>query len=132
MTSPNETTGTSLQLGTVRYLYTLFFVGGCMVAYLASHVVDTVWFGHENASNAIGAAVGVVAVVAAWRNQPVRTYARETIDELAAVTWPSKQETTNATIVVIVTAVVAALVIFAMDQFWRWVTNAIYLPPASG
>jgi preprotein translocase SecE subunit len=43
-----------------------------------------------------------------------------------AVTWPSKQETYTATVVVIVTSVVSALVIFFLDRFWSWFTDLIF------
>nr|MBP9106796.1 preprotein translocase subunit SecE [Gemmatimonadaceae bacterium] len=57
----------------------------------------------------------------------LRTLAMETIEELAAVTWPTKDETSTATVVVLATTVVASVVIFAMDRFWNWITNVIYL-----
>jgi preprotein translocase subunit SecE len=30
-------------------------------------------------------------------------------------------------VVVLATTVVASVVIFAMDRFWNWITNVIYL-----
>jgi preprotein translocase subunit SecE len=44
---------------------------------------------------------GLVAVGFAWKNVGCARLAMETIDELAAVTWPSKDETTTATTVVL-------------------------------
>ncbi|MEZ4407705.1 MAG: preprotein translocase subunit SecE [Polyangiales bacterium] len=117
----------SLQLGTAKYLYTGYFVGGCIVAYLVSHLTEAVWAGHENAANVIGVVVGIVGVALAWRNERLRSLAMETIEELAAVTWPTKEETTNATLVVLGTSVVAAVVVFGLDRFWNWFTNLIYL-----
>jgi preprotein translocase SecE subunit len=111
----------------VRYLYTGYFVAGCVVAYLVKHGVDSAWEGHENTAMIIAAVAGVVAVAAGWQHQGAKTWAMETIDELAAVTWPSKQETYTATTVVLITAVVAALTIFGLDRFWNWLTDLIYL-----
>jgi preprotein translocase SecE subunit len=122
-----ERIGGNLQLGVQKYLYTGYFVAGCVVAFLVSHIADAAWAGHENASNAIGVVAGLAGVVAAWKNIKLRTLAMETIEELAAVTWPSKEETTTATVVVLATAVTASVVIFAMDRFWNWITNVIYL-----
>jgi len=121
-----ERIGGSL-LGVQKYLYTGYFVGGCVVAFLVSHVTEAVWAGHEDVSNGIGVAVGFAAMMVAWKNIKLRTLAMETIEELAAVTWPSKDETTTATIVVMITAITAAVVIFVMDRFWNWITNTIYL-----
>jgi preprotein translocase SecE subunit len=122
-----ERIGGSLQLGVQKYLYTGYFVAACVVAFLTSHLVEAVWPGHENIASPIGAVVGLVAMFIAWKNIRLRTLAMETIEELAAVTWPTKDETSTATVVVLATTVVASVVIFAMDRFWNWITNVIYL-----
>ena len=127
MSTQPERIGSNLQLGIQKYLYTGYFVAGCVLAFLVSHVADAVWAGHENAANGLGVVVGFIGVVFAWKNVRLRTLAMETIEELAAVTWPSKDETTTATVVVLATAVTASVVIFAMDRFWNWITNVIYL-----
>ena len=127
MSTQPERIGGSLQLGVQKYLYTGYFLGGCVVAFLVSHLTEAVWAGHEDLSNGIGVAVGFVAMMVAWKNIRLRTLAMETIEELAAVTWPSKDETTTATIVVMITATTASVVIFLMDRFWNWITNTIYL-----
>ncbi|MBK8693343.1 MAG: preprotein translocase subunit SecE [Deltaproteobacteria bacterium] len=56
----------------------------------------------------IGVVAGVVAMVIAWKNIRLKTLAMETIEELAAVTWPTKQETYTATVVVLTTVVASA------------------------
>ena len=127
MSTQQERIGGSLLLGVQKYLYTGYFVAGCVLAFLVSHVSDAAWAGHENASNAIGVVAGVIGVVAGWKNVKLRTLAMETIEELAAVTWPSKDETTTATVVVMATAITASVVIVLLDRFWNWLTNLIYL-----
>jgi preprotein translocase SecE subunit len=122
-----ERIGGSLQLGVQKYLYTGYFLGGCVVSFLVSHLTEAVWAGHEDVANGIGVVVGFAAMMVAWKNIRLRTLAMETIEELAAVTWPTKDETTTATIVVMITAITAAVVIFLMDRFWNWITNTIYL-----
>ena len=47
------------------------------------------------------------------------------MDELARVTWPSREETGNATVVVIVTVLVCSVYLGVFDAFWMWVTNMI-------
>ena len=127
MSTQPERIGGSLQLGVQKYLYTGYFVAACVVAFLTSHLVEAVWPGHENIASPIGAVVGLVAMVIAWKNIRLRTLAMETIEELAAVTWPTKDETSTATVVVLATTAVASVVIFAMDRFWNWITDVIYL-----
>ncbi len=127
MSTQPERIGGGLQLGVQKYLYTGYFVAACVVAFLTSHLVEAVWPGHENIAGEIGVVVGIVAMIIAWKNMRLRTLAMETIEELAAVTWPTKDETSTATVVVLATTVVASVVIFAMDRFWNWITNVIYL-----
>lgn len=124
-TQPNR--AGSFQLGITKYLYLGYFVAGSIVAYLVSHLVEALWIGHDDSANVIGTVVGVVCVVLAWRNQRLRALAMETIEELAAVTWPTKQETIDATMVVLGASVVSTLIIFGLDRFWNWFTNLIYL-----
>ena len=128
LSTQQERTGVSLQLGIVKYLYTGYFVAGCVVAWLSAHLIDVAWGeGHEQVTALIGVATGVGAVAWGWKNTRLRTLAMETIDELAAVTWPSKQETYTATTVVITTAILASVIIFGLDRFWNWFTDFIYL-----
>lgn len=128
MSTQQERTGGSLQLGIVKYLYTGYFVAGCVVAYLVAHLVELAWGeGHDQVTSLVGVAVGLGAVVWGWKNVRLRTLAMETIDELAAVTWPSKQETYTATTVVIATAILSAVIIFGLDRFWNWFTDLIYI-----
>ena len=58
MSTQQERAGGSLLLGTVRYLYTGYFVAGCVVAYLVKHGVDSAWEGHENTAMIIAAVAG--------------------------------------------------------------------------
>ncbi|MDP3276987.1 MAG: preprotein translocase subunit SecE [Deltaproteobacteria bacterium] len=116
----------SLQLGVQKYLYTGYFVGAVVVAFLVKSTVDRFWEGHDTASTLIGAVGGVVALVWAWKNVRLRTLAKECIDELAAVTWPTRQETQTATAVVLIASVISAGMIFGLDRFWNWLTNWLF------
>lgn len=117
----------SLQLGVQKYLYTGYFVAGCVIAYLTHQIVEKAWGeGHDAIATLAGVVVGLLAVVWAWKNARIRTLAQETIDELAKVTWPSRQETYNATVVVVVTSLISALIIFGLDRFWSWFTDLIF------
>jgi len=125
--SPQERPAASLLLGPMKYLYTGYFVAGCIVAFLVTKVGDMVWEGHDKITTGLGVAAGLAAVAWGWQNLRLRTLAMETIDELVAVTWPSKQETYTATSVVIATAVIASAIVFLLDRFWAWFTDLIYV-----
>jgi preprotein translocase subunit SecE len=68
---------------------------------------------------ALGAAVFVI------KHGPTFQLANEVVDELAKVTWPTREETGNATVVVIVTVVVCSLYLGVFDAVWLSLTNWI-------
>jgi preprotein translocase SecE subunit len=71
----------------------------------------------------------LIAGVATWaaaRNEQLFELAGEVISELRKVTWPTRQETFAATIVVIVTVIVSSLFLGLFDLIWSWVSRLIY------
>lgn len=117
---------TSLQLGLQKYLYTGYFVAGCIMAYLG-HQVAIKFLGEDNDAIAtlIAVVVGIAGVAIAWRNTRLRTLSQETIRELSEVTWPTREETYTNTTIVIVASLVSALVIFFLDRVFLWMTDKL-------
>jgi preprotein translocase subunit SecE len=71
--------------------------------------------------------LSILLVVVLWRHKKARTFADESAAELSKVTWPSRKETYANTVVVIVTSVIAAIILFAFDAAWSWITDLIYV-----
>ncbi|MBI5486617.1 MAG: preprotein translocase subunit SecE [Deltaproteobacteria bacterium] len=61
-----------------------------------------------------------------WRHERTRQLAQETIGELSRVSWPTRKELGAATVVVIVTSIILAIVLGLFDTFWSWLTSIIY------
>ena len=59
------------------------------------------------------------------KNDNIRTLSNEVVDELSNVTWPSREETVQATIVVVVTVLICAAFIGLFDAVWLWLTNRL-------
>ncbi|RYG17121.1 preprotein translocase subunit SecE [bacterium] len=108
-----------------------------LVAFLFAKITDAVWrklatlkptLGEpqEEAVYVLAALVGVLLAFYAWRRREARTYVEEVASELSKVTWPSKKEVTNSTVVVVMTTLVATTFFALMDQFWRFVTDHVY------
>jgi preprotein translocase subunit SecE len=74
----------------------------------------------------VGAIVGVATTVYAYRRPEVRAWTSEVAAELAKVSWPSKKEVTNSTIVVIAAGTFATVFLALLDRFWGFVTNLVY------
>ena len=67
--------------------------------------------------------------VFALRHQPTYAMANEVVDELAKVTWPSREETGSATIVVIIAVIISSLFLGVFDAVWLWLTDALLNAP---
>ena len=125
------------QLGERRFVYGAYFAGGIAVAFLMSKVLHNVWLKLATFKPAVGeprddvlfllsGGVGIAAAFYYWRRTRARQLAEEVAQELSKVTWPSKQEVTSSTAVVIVTTAVATVFFALMDRFWAFVTNFVY------
>jgi preprotein translocase subunit SecE len=135
------------QLGASRYVMAGFFAGGMGVAYLSSRMLgagwnrlaDNVWLSQHvpvltriaeddrpTYTMLAGAVLGVWATVWSYRRDDIRTWTNEVAAELAKVTWPSKKEVTNSTVVVLVTSAFATVFLALLDRFWNFVTNLVY------
>jgi len=125
------------QFGAKRFVYAAYFAGGIAVAFLVSKLLGVAWLKLQQYKPVVGepeqevvmplsALVGVATAVYYWKRTRARQLAEEVADELSKVTWPSKQEVTNGTAVVLVTTAVATIFFALMDRFWGFVTNLVY------
>jgi len=108
----------------------MFAVGGVILAWLLAKSGEWAWsyFGKPNGF-AVGTGAFLVAGVITlmlWRNEEVFTLASEVTGELKKVTWPTRRETFNSTVVVIITSIIASLILGMFDGIWAWVTRMIY------
>jgi preprotein translocase subunit SecE len=125
------------QMGTKRFVYGAYFAGAIGIAFLLSKIVDAAWIKlamykpglgepTDEAVFPISAVVGALIALYYWKRTRARQLAEEVATELSKVTWPSKQEVTNSTTVVIVTTAFATVFFALMDRFWGFVTNLVY------
>ena len=118
-------------MGANRYLYMMWLVGAVLMAMLFAKTGE--WLlGYVVAKPSEAlittgsiALAGVVAFVL-WRNERILELATEVTTELGKVTWPNRIETRTATVVVIVTVIVFAIILGFYDTFWSWLTTKIY------
>jgi preprotein translocase subunit SecE len=138
---------TASQLGAQRYVLAGFFAAAIAIAYVAGRTVSTIWNkladsqwavdkaafltrltedGRATWGTVIGAAFGLAVLIYTYRREDVRTWVNEAAIELAKVTWPTKKDVTNNTIVVIVASIIATVYLALLDRFWSFVTNLVY------
>lgn len=135
------------QLGAARYVLAGFFAVGIAVTFVVSKVVtgswnrlaDNPWVARQVPfisalaeddraayATAVGAIAGITATIYAYRRPDVRVWTSDVAAELAKVSWPSKKEVTNSTIVVIAAGTFATVFLALLDRFWGFVTNLVY------
>ena len=73
----------------------------------------------------VGAALGT------WKYPKVHSFLTEVVEETSKVVWPTRQETRDSTVVVIVFVFVVAAILGSFDLLWAKVTNIILSGPAS-
>ncbi|MFM2033356.1 MAG: hypothetical protein RLZZ297_2121 [Chloroflexota bacterium] len=57
----------------------------------------------------------------AWlENSLAGKFVKETQSELRKVTWPTREEATRLTVVVVALAVTASVILFAADSLFAW------------
>ncbi len=117
-------------LGLERWVQLGFVTTALMLVWLSGHIISTIWYNWADPSEPIVTTASVVFGIAVsillYRSPSVYALANEVAEELSKVTWPTRQETTNSTIVVIVTSIIAAVLLGFFDAIWSSVTDLVY------
>ncbi|MDR0333989.1 MAG: preprotein translocase subunit SecE [Dysgonamonadaceae bacterium] len=54
-------------------------------------------------------------------------YLKDTYNELVyKVSWPTKEELSGSTVIVLIASLIIAMVVFAMDSVFEWVLKFLY------
>ncbi|WP_041381846.1 preprotein translocase subunit SecE [Spiribacter curvatus] len=75
--------------------------------------------------------VAAVAIAIAMTSQPGRNawaFAREARQELRRVVWPTRQESIQTTLIVLVMVFIVAVLLWLMDMFFMWGVGALVRP----
>ena len=109
----------------------MFLCGGLLFFYVLKWSIDWIW-GYftrgpsEFVITLIAAAVALTTGVLTYRNERIHVLANEVASELKKVAWPTSKEVKQATIVVIVMALISASILGVFDYVWANVTDFIY------
>jgi preprotein translocase subunit SecE len=114
-------------MGPNKFVHLTFAIGGILTAFLLSRATDWVWsfFSKPNdlAINGVAIVVAAVAAVATYRNERVFSSVVDVTRELEKVSWPTRKETSAATVVVLVTVIISAVILSSFDALWAFFTN---------
>jgi preprotein translocase subunit SecE len=116
-------------MGPNKYVHLLFAIGGLLLALLLSATGNWIWdyFAKPNELVINGGAVLLAAAIGliAYRNERLFAAAYDVTHELEKVTWPTRKETTAATVVVMVTVCIASLILAGYDLVWGSLANLV-------
>lgn len=147
LASAEDAEGVVEHLGVDKYVFASFFGAGITLAFLTGKLLAAAWselvewnwavrtvpwllrYAEDERptyTTAVGAVVGLIAVVYCLRNEAIRRWAEDVAIELSKVTWPKKETVTNGTIVVIAAGLFATVYIGLLDRLWGFVTMLVY------
>jgi preprotein translocase subunit SecE len=116
-------------MGSNKVVHLMFAIGALLAAFLLSRAGDWIWsyFSKPNdlLVNGVALVIAATGALIAYKNERVFAAATEVTRELEKVTWPSRKETSAATVVVIVTVAISALVLTGFDFVWMKLANWI-------
>ena len=114
-------------MGPNKFVHLTFLVGGLLVAFVLARAIDWGWSYFAKPSdllvNMIAIGVAGTAAWAVYRNERAYASVVEVTRELEKVTWPTRKETSAATVVTLVTVLLSALVLSGFDALWSGFTN---------
>jgi len=117
-------------LGIERWVQLVYVVVALTLIWLFDHIINGIWYLFADPNESIvtaGAVVaGIVGTIVLYGNKPVYGLIHDVADEMSRVSWPTRKETSQSTIVVVVTSIVAALMLFLFDSVWSAVTDLVY------
>ncbi len=118
-------------MGDRKYIHLVFMVLAVVASWVAINLVDLVWSYFARPAKLwpqlIGVTAGVLVVSFYWLKQETFDWVGSIVHELRRVTWPTKQETYSATVVVIITVIISTILLFIFDAFWAFATDKILL-----
>jgi len=68
----------------------------------------------------------VAGAIVLYRTPAAYGLVHDVSEEMARVSWPTRKETSQSTIVVVITSIVAAIMLFLFDSVWSAVTDLVY------
>ncbi len=126
-------------LGLLRWVQTTFMVTAVFLFWLIDKILVLIWRlvadtwttlpEVDTVSIYLTVAAAVVAAFIGrllYVNEKINRLSHEVIGELVKVTWPSREEVSVSTVVVIITSIIASIILGTFDAIWSAVTDLIY------
>jgi preprotein translocase subunit SecE len=117
-------------IGLDRWVQLAFMGVAILLVWLFDHLISAVWYIWADPNEALVTAGAVISGIAGaavlYSNAAAHGLVHGISEELSKVTWPTRKETSSSTMIVVVTSIVAALMLFLFDSVWSAVTDLVY------
>ncbi|PMB54842.1 preprotein translocase subunit SecE [Coxiella endosymbiont of Rhipicephalus microplus] len=117
MVQQNMLQNTKSRFELLKWLLIIFLLVGGMVAnFYYSQVIVTI-------RAAVGIVLAILALIIAAQTQKGRkawSFIKSSRTELRKVIWPTRQETVQTTLVVVLMVIMTALILWGLDSFFIW------------
>jgi preprotein translocase subunit SecE len=114
-------------MGPNKFVHLTFAIGGLLVAFVLARAIDWGWSyvakPNDLVVNGLAILLAGAAAIGVYTNERAHASVVEITRELEKVSWPTRKETSAATVVVLVTVLVSALVLSGFDAIWAFFTN---------
>ena len=114
----------------VRWVQLAFMAAAALLLWLFDRIGTAIWQIFAEPSPMLvtlgAAAASVVTTFVLYRNERINQVTHDVLGELMKVSWPTRQETQAATVVVIVASIIAAVIVGLIDAAWSKLTDVIY------
>lgn len=123
--------------GVQRYVIFAYLVMGWLVCATLARLLNAAFYGLSlpdpailgsglALTDVIGYVIGIGATLWAYKHEQANAFSGEVVGEMKKVTWPTKQETSQQTWVVIITTFIIAGILFVFDWTFGKLTGFIY------
>jgi preprotein translocase subunit SecE len=101
----------------------LLVIGGIAAFYMVEPQVPSIFYRTLGLLVVMGLAVAV-AVTTELGGQTV-VFIRSAVMEMRKVVWPTRRETTQTTLIVVVAVTILSILIWIIDQILRWIVTLL-------
>ena len=121
MSTNTESTASS-SLDWLKWLVVAALLGGCVYGN---------WYYQDESllirvvAMLVGAALAVFIAIQTTRGRNTWNLMKEARSEIRRVVWPSNQETTQTTLVVLVLVLIFALILWGLDSLLSWFVSSV-------
>jgi preprotein translocase subunit SecE len=121
-------------MDTKKLVNLIYIIAGAVIGYVLNSIIGDAFeyfqvyvkFEYARELPKVIAVLSAAAFAAAGiYNSTMNNYLNEVVLELKKVTWPTRKETSAATVVVIITLLIMAVILYAFDILWAYLIKIV-------